>query len=44
VVLEDFPGTSDGIADLGPVRVAWFRDSEGNLINVSEGSSPLWSR
>jgi catechol 2,3-dioxygenase-like lactoylglutathione lyase family enzyme len=43
VVFEDFAGTSDGIADFGPVRAAWFRDSEGNLINLIEGNSPLWS-
>src|SRR5215470_18267467 len=29
VVFEDFPGTSDGIADFGPVRAAWFRDVAG---------------
>jgi catechol 2,3-dioxygenase-like lactoylglutathione lyase family enzyme len=42
VVFEDFAGTNDGIADFGPVRAAWFRDSEGNLINLIEGNSPLW--
>jgi len=35
----DFPGlrTVDGIATLGEVeRAAWFRDSEGNILAVSE--------
>ena len=41
VVFEeyDMPGlrTVDGIADLGGVeRAAWFRDSEGNILAVSE--------
>jgi hypothetical protein len=42
VVFEDVPGTSGGIAGLGPARAAWFGDSEGNLINLIEGNSPLW--
>jgi len=29
VVFEEFAGTRGCIADFGPVRVAWFRDSEG---------------
>jgi catechol-2,3-dioxygenase len=33
----------DGIADFGPVQAAWFNDSEGNLINLIHGTSPLWS-
>jgi hypothetical protein len=42
VVFEDFPGTGDGIADFGPVRAAWFRDSEGSLINPDRGQlTPL---
>ncbi len=34
----DVPGlkTVDGIADLGDVRGAWFSDSEGNIIAISE--------
>ena len=34
----DFPGlkTVDGIADLGGLRSAWFSDSEGNIIAISE--------
>ncbi|TMC26568.1 MAG: VOC family protein [Chloroflexi bacterium] len=32
----DFPGlkTKDGIAEGGDARVAWFKDSEGNLLNI----------
>lgn len=32
----DFPGlkTVDGIADTGPVRAAWFNDTEGNLLGI----------
>lgn len=40
---EPFPGTVDGIADFGPVRACWFKDTEGNLLNLIEGQSPLWS-
>jgi catechol 2,3-dioxygenase-like lactoylglutathione lyase family enzyme len=40
VVFEeyDFPGlkTVDGIADLGGERAAWFKDSEGNTLCVSQ--------
>jgi len=38
VVFEEYdvPGlkTVDGIADVGPTRGAWLRDSEGNLLGV----------
>jgi len=32
----DFPGfdPATSIADTGPVRAAWFKDSEGNMIGV----------
>ncbi|MDQ6713572.1 MAG: VOC family protein [Candidatus Dormibacteraeota bacterium] len=32
----DSPGlkTTDGIADVGYARAAWFKDSEGNLIGI----------
>ena len=43
VVFEENELTDDGIADFGPVRAAWFKDSEGNLLNLIEGSSPMWS-
>jgi len=34
----DFPGlkTVDGIADLGSERAAWFKDTEGNILTVSQ--------
>ena len=36
----DSPGlkTTDGIADVGYARAAWFKDSEGNLIGISQPS------
>ena len=43
VVFEDHPHTHDGVADFGQVRAAWFKDSEGNLLNLIEGESPLWA-
>jgi predicted enzyme related to lactoylglutathione lyase len=32
----DLPGlkTVDGVAELGPVKAAWFKDSEGNVIGI----------
>ncbi|HEY5694307.1 MAG TPA: VOC family protein [Gaiellaceae bacterium] len=32
------PGCSfrDGIMDYGPVKAAWFKDSEGNLISIAQ--------
>jgi catechol 2,3-dioxygenase-like lactoylglutathione lyase family enzyme len=40
VVFEDydFPNlrTVDHIAWIGPERAAWFRDSEGNILSISE--------
>ena len=40
VVFEDydFPGlkTVDHVAWIGPERAAWFRDSEGNVLSISE--------
>jgi len=34
----DFPGlkTNHGIADLGYEKMAWFRDSEGNLLALGQ--------
>jgi predicted enzyme related to lactoylglutathione lyase len=34
----DMPGikTVDGLADMGAVRGAWFKDSEGNILGVME--------
>lgn len=41
VVFEDydFPGlrTVNGIATLGAVHAAWFRDSEGNILAIGDG-------
>jgi catechol 2,3-dioxygenase-like lactoylglutathione lyase family enzyme len=41
VVFEEFPGRRfvDGIAVDGPFKAAWFRDSEGNLLNVRSRAS-----
>jgi catechol-2,3-dioxygenase len=41
VTFEEFENTVDGVADLGPVRAAWFKDTEGNLLNLIEGVSAL---
>jgi catechol 2,3-dioxygenase-like lactoylglutathione lyase family enzyme len=38
VLFEENEHTVDDIADLGPVRAAWFKDSEGNLLNLIEGA------
>ena len=43
IVFEDNQLTQDGIADFGTVRAAWFKDSEGNLLNLIAGVSPMWS-
>lgn len=39
----DFPGlkTVDGIAELGDLRGAWFSDSEGSIIAISEASPEM---
>jgi catechol 2,3-dioxygenase-like lactoylglutathione lyase family enzyme len=39
VSFENFEFTVDNIADFGRVRAAWFKDSEGNLLNLIEGLS-----
>jgi hypothetical protein len=31
------------IADFGEVRAAWFKDTEGNLLNLIEGALAMWS-
>ena len=38
----DLPGlkTVDGIAQWGRVRGAWFKDSEGNILGVTERRTP----
>lgn len=41
VTFEDYDlpslKTVDGVAEFGPVKNAWFRDSEGNIIGLVEG-------
>lgn len=41
VVFEDYDlpdiKTTDGVADFGPVKNAWFKDSEGNIIGLVQG-------
>ena len=34
----DIPGVQQGgkVAELGPARSAWFRDSEGNVLSLSQ--------
>src|SRR5918999_2884138 len=36
VAFEEYPNTVDGISTTGPVRSAWFKDSEGNLLGLTE--------
>jgi catechol 2,3-dioxygenase-like lactoylglutathione lyase family enzyme len=40
VVFEeyDMPGlkTVNGVAEFGPMRGAWFKESEGNILNVTQ--------
>lgn len=36
VVFEEYPNTVDGIATNGPVRSAWFKDSEDNLLGLAQ--------
>jgi catechol-2,3-dioxygenase len=48
VKFEDYdsPGlkTTDGIADVGYARAAWFKDSEGNLIGISQPAAAAEDR
>lgn len=34
----DFPSLStiNGVASMGPVKIAWMKDSEGNLLSVAQ--------
>jgi hypothetical protein len=36
----DFPGlkTENGVATYGDMRGAWFKDSEGNIVSLTEGT------
>ena len=44
VVFEDYDfgdlRTVDGLADFGPAKAAWFKDSEGNTYELSEVLQP----
>ena len=35
----DFPGMSfkDGVHEAGPVKLAWFKDPDGNILHLIEG-------
>jgi catechol 2,3-dioxygenase-like lactoylglutathione lyase family enzyme len=37
--LPDFK-TADGLFTMGPFKAAWFKDADGNIIELSEVSSP----
>ena len=40
--LEDYPGlTQNSIATFGPMKAAWFKDSEGNLLSLAEKPTML---
>ena len=37
IAFEDYPGlTKNSVATFGPMRAAWFKDSEGNLLSLPE--------
>ena len=43
VVFEEYDlprfKTKDGVGMIGPLRVAWFKDTEGNMLNIMEVQS-----
>jgi catechol 2,3-dioxygenase-like lactoylglutathione lyase family enzyme len=42
IVFEDYPGlTENGVATFGPMKAAWFKDSEGNLLSFAEKPTML---
>lgn len=42
VAFEDYPGlTEAGVATFGPMKAAWFKDSEGNLLSLAERPTML---
>jgi catechol 2,3-dioxygenase-like lactoylglutathione lyase family enzyme len=45
VVFEEYDTpairTVDSIADVGPLRAAWFKDTEGNVVAIMEPVEPL---
>lgn len=46
VVFEDYdmPGlkTENGVAEIDGMRGAWFKDSEGNILNISQPNEEQW--
>jgi catechol 2,3-dioxygenase-like lactoylglutathione lyase family enzyme len=37
IVFENYPGlTENSVATFGPMKAAWFKDSEGNLLSLAE--------
>jgi catechol 2,3-dioxygenase-like lactoylglutathione lyase family enzyme len=41
VTFEEYDNTVDSVAEFGPIRAAWFKDSEGNLLNLIEGITAM---
>ena len=42
IVFEDYPGlTENSVATFGPMKAAWFKDSEGNLLSLAEQPTML---
>lgn len=48
VAFEDYdmPGlkTENGVAEIDGMRGAWFKDSEGNILNISQPNEEQWRR
>ncbi len=48
VTFEDYEfgelKTADGLADFGAAKAAWFKDSEGNILELSEVLGPTSER
>ena len=37
IAFEDYLGlTENGVATFGPMKAAWFKDSEGTLLSLAE--------
>jgi catechol 2,3-dioxygenase-like lactoylglutathione lyase family enzyme len=42
IAFEDYPGlTENSVATFGPMKAAWFKDSEGNLLSLAEKPTML---
>jgi catechol 2,3-dioxygenase-like lactoylglutathione lyase family enzyme len=42
IAFEDYPGlTENSVATFGPMKAAWFKDSEGNLLSLAEQPTML---